>query len=637
MNVVIVESPSKCKKIQTILNSEFGNDYKVIACCGHFRDIKKITSDYKIEFEIAQSKIRQYEMMRKNIEEANEIILASDDDREGEAIAWHICDTFNLNVERTKRILFHEITKEAIINGMRNLTYINMNLVNAQMTRMICDRWIGYKISPFLWRNIGNNKLSAGRCQTPTLNLVYLREREIKDYKPKFLFKINTFFYGSFNDNFLLRKEMTELEECKEFLEKTRTFIHKVINIKEKESFRNSTEPFCTSSLQQHCSSIFSWSPVSTMKLAQSLYEKGFITYHRTESKSIAKEFKEKIKKWVIEKYGEEYSKMREDKKIKDMAHECIRPTDIENKDKELNDMERKLYKVIWTRTIESEMSSCKLNIFSISISSPLKNIYYERSYEEVLFLGYKILSEKRENTNDKVYRRCKEGEEIDWKSSRVEQSLKEMKQHYTEGQIIKLLDDKNIGRPSTFSSFIDKIQSRDYVRKGNYTSKGVELYQLELIKDKDMIKESKREKKITERSKIILEDLGEKVCEYLYNNFDKFFNFEYTAKMEDDLDKIAIGKLNKNDFLSRLDKELSFTFDNTSKPIIRTISFDNLPEIEEIHIYRGKNNLSDYVYIKKRHVKRPSFISLKNFSLDYKLCNDSDILEFCNLKSENF
>ena len=637
MNIVIVESPSKCQKIQSILTSEFGNDYKVIACCGHFRDIKTITPDFQIHFEITPSKFRQYDNMKKNIQDANEIILASDDDREGEAIAWHICDTFNLNIESTKRILFHEITKDAIVNGMNNPTIINMDLVNAQMTRMICDRWIGYKISPFLWKNIGNNKLSAGRCQTPTLNLVYLREKEVINYQPEFAFKTNTFFLEPFHENFSLKKELTTLEECKDFLEKTKNFSHKITNSKEKESSRNPSEPFSTSSLQQYCSSTFSWSPVNTMKLAQSLYEKGFITYHRTESKSIAKEFKEKIKKWVIEKYGSEYSFSRVEKQKKDMAHECIRPTNIENDEKELNEMEKKLYKAIWHRTIESEMSSSKLNIFTIYISSPIENVFYEKSFDEVLFLGYKILNPQKEDTKERKYKECKIGEEVEWKNIKIEQSLKETKQHYTEGQIIKLLDEKKIGRPSTFSSFVDKIQTRNYVKKGNYTSKGVELYQLEMTEKTGKIKEKKTEKKTTEKSKIILEELGEKVCEYLYQNFDRFFNFDYTAKMEADMDEIAEGKLDKTIFLSQLQKDLNFSFDNVSKPIIRTISFDNLPEIEEIHIYRGKNNLSDYVYIKKKDVKKPSFISLRNFSLDYKKCSDQDILEFCNLKSENF
>jgi DNA topoisomerase-1 len=636
MNIVIVESPSKCQKIQSILTNEFGNDYKVIACCGHFRDIKTITSDFKIHFEITPSKFRQYDMMKKYIQDANDIILASDDDREGEAIAWHICDTFNLNIENTKRIIFHEITRDAIVKGMNNPTIINMDLVNAQMTRMICDRWIGYKISPFLWKNIGNNKLSAGRCQTPTLNLVYLREKEIKNYEPKFSFKTNIFFLEPFNDNFSLKKEMTSLEECKDFLEKTKTFIHKIISSKEKESFRNASEPFCTSSLQQYCSSTFSWSPVNTMKLAQSLYEKGFITYHRTESKYIANEFKEKIKKWVIEKYGEEYSKSRVDKQKKEMAHECIRPTSIENEEKELNEMEKKLYKAIWHRTIESEMSPCKLNVFTINISSPIENTFYEKSFDEIIFLGYKILNQQKEDTKGQKYKESKVDDEIDWKNIKIEQSLKETKQHYTEGQIIKLLDEKKIGRPSTFSSFVDKIQTRNYVKKGNYTSKGFELYQLEMTKNTKKIKEKKTEKKTTEKSKIILENLGEKVCEYLYENFDRFFNFDYTAKMEENLDEIAEGKLNKIDFLTQLQKQLNWNFDNVSKPIIRTISFENLPEIEEIHIYKGKNNLSDYVYIKKRNVKKPSFISLKNFSLDYKTCNNNEILSFCNLKNEN-
>ena len=400
MKVLIVESPSKCKKILSILNKLYPNeDYDVIASCGHFRDIDKIDENYKIHFKVSPSKYKNVSNIDSKIKN-NDVIIATDDDREGEAIGWHICDYFNLNIQTTPRILFHEITSDAIQKAIEEPKNINMNIVKAQMARMICDRWIGYKISPFLWRNVGN-KLSAGRCQTPTLNLVYEREQDIKNNVPKIVFKTQTFFNEPVSDFVNFKKDFVDEKSVREFIEKSKTFEHKITSFTNKEGNRRPPVPFCTSTLQQFCSNMFNWSPDKTMKIAQSLYEKGKITYHRTESTAIAEEFKKKIIEYVKTEWGEEYisktNKKSKKENDKQLAHECIRPTNIIIEDNELENDEKKLLKNIWKYAIQSCMSDCILKIYSLKINSPINKIFYEKNIEKISFLGFKILdSEKK-------------------------------------------------------------------------------------------------------------------------------------------------------------------------------------------------------------------------------------------------
>jgi len=630
MKVLIVESPSKCKKILSILNKLYPNeDYDVIASCGHFRDIDKIDENYKIHFKVSPSKYKNVSNIDSKIKN-NDVIIATDDDREGEAIGWHICDYFNLDIQTTPRILFHEITSEAIQKAIEEPKNINMNIVKAQMARMICDRWIGYKISPFLWRNVGN-KLSAGRCQTPTLNLVYEREQDIKNNVPKIVFKTQTFFNEPVNDFVNFKKDFVDEKSVREFIEKSKTFEHKITSFTNKEGNRRPPVPFCTSTLQQFCSNMFNWSPDKTMKIAQSLYEKGKITYHRTESTAIAEEFKKKIIEYVKTEWGEEYisktNKKSKKENDKQLAHECIRPTNIIIEDNELENDEKKLLKNIWKYAIQSCMSDCILKIYSLKINSPINKIFYEKNIEKISFSGFKILDSEKKS-KEQLEIQIEKNIIVDFKLIKSEQSLKDTKLHYNEGQIIKLLDEKQIGRPSTFSSFVDKIKNRKYVEKTNYKGKNYDLLCIQYLKKENQYIEKKNAKISEEKSKIVLSELGDSVCKFLYDNFEHFFNYNYTARMESDLDKIADGTLDDFKFLDDLNMEIQTKLKVEPK-IERVKETSILRSFLNFSIRKGKNNQSDYIFYKNDKMTKPKFISLKNFESNYLECSEEIINDY--------
>lgn len=615
MRAIIVESPSKCKKIQSILQELYPIEtFRVIATCGHFRDIKSIDDQsFSIHFEITPSKISTVQNLRKTIQDAEETIIATDDDREGESIGWHVCELFHLHLSHTKRIKFHEITSEALFHAMEHPDRINKNIVEAQMTRMICDRWIGYKISPFLWNKINNTKLSAGRCQTPTLKLIEERETEISKTIPNVLYKIRGVFQGL---EFSLRKELETHQQCMTFLDQSKLFEHEIIHNKARTSTRKPPDCFTTSTLQQNTSTLYSWSPVHTMSLAQSLYEKGFITYHRTESKLIAKEFQEKILNHIRTTYGDEYCGNMKGPSKSTTAHECIRPTKITQSIENITTDENRLYKLIWTQTIQSMMKDAKIHIRCIRISCPIKKTYYEKSFETIDFLGFKILENKSKTTKQDF----QSGEKMVLTTLTMEQHVKDIKSHYTEGQIVKLLDEKKIGRPSTFSTFVNKILSRSYAEKGKFH---FGKFQLEQIKctfpnEPEITTHTKEHE---ETNKIILTKLGKQVCELLYENFSELFNYEYTATMEETLDKIATGNLDRNPFLQELKKNLDTI--SISK-YLRTL-LD--PDFYQINIRKGK--FGNYLFLQKSKEEKPTFLSLSDFSHDYLKCDETLVFDF--------
>lgn len=638
MLLLLVESPSKCKKIESFLKDKYDN-VKVLATCGHFREVTSIKSDFTIQYKVIYSKIKQIASVKREYDP--EIILATDNDREGEAIAWHICDYFDLSVPNTKRILFNEITKKALLESLENPVRINMSIVEAQMARVICDRWIGYKFTPSLWNQFSKYKnVSAGRCQTPTLLLVKEREDEIKNGKHEFIFptemttenKISLHLNKPLAPEFQKEKDdESNLEENDEychvttFLKKSKNWQHKVVQIQKKDATRNSPPPFCTSSLQQYCSTTMGWSPTVTMKLAQTLYEKGCITYHRTESTVMATSFVESANKWIEEKFGKEYIK-KDQKKSKPGAHECIRPTSVEKKKME-GAQEKKLYEAIWTRTIQSLMSACELEISTVKIDSPeYPKLFYEKPFENIKFSGFRILNEKENAASPKSIP-FQENDLISFEKIMTKESIKKKILHYNEGQLVKLLDEKKIGRPSTFSSFVQKIQDREYVSKKNYESDTFLLKQWTLKGGK--ITKSTKKDKISEKQKIIMQDKGNEICAFLYQNYEMFFNYQYTAQMEEQLDTIADGKMNKNVFLLDLKQKLdNFEIPKSSKkneslhnPIVydlRTINNDLL-------IKPGKNGWSDYIFDKKTK----KCTSLKNFKGDYLTCAETELQIF--------
>ena len=589
--LVIVESPAKCQKIEKFL----GSGYKVMGSFGHITHLSSLKqidfeNNYKPTFEIIESKQSQISKLKKAIQNSNEIILATDDDREGEAIAWHIAQTFSLNVSTTKRIIFHEITERAIKNAIANPTTINMNMVYAQQGRQILDLIVGFKITPLLWKHIVSNtknSLSAGRCQSPALRLVYDNYKEIQQSPGKLSF--NTIgYFTSKNISFALNFNHLSHEAIKDFLEKSKLFDHILSREKEKEVSKNPPQPFTTSGLQQSANNNLHISPKETMALAQKLYEGGYITYMRTDSKVYSEDFVNETKDYISSNYNENYinpnyknliqnkdneeinnnneEKEKQKKstktKIKEKsgkkndvpaaqeAHEAIRPTHIDTinipEDEDVfTAKHRKLYKLIWSNTLESLMAPAIYKQLLLKISAP-ENLYYKYTSEENIFPGWKVVNGVEEEKYYNFLKTIKEGF-IQYKKITSKQTLKDLKSHYTEARLVQLLEQKGIGRPSTFSSLIDKIQERKYVNRENITGKKLEIidYNMDYVDGKggEIIKEEKGEKEFgNEKNKLVITQTGIFVIEFLIKYFDSLFNYDYTKCMEDELDVIAKG-----------------------------------------------------------------------------------------------
>ena len=634
-SLVIVESPAKCKKIEKFL----GAGYRVEASYGHLTslpDLKHIDfeNNFKPEFVPIESKMRQISALRKAISTADRVIIATDDDREGEAIGWHICALFKLPVADTERIIFHEITETAIKRAIQTPTRLNMDVIYAQQARQILDLIVGFKISPILWKNIvfnAKNSLSAGRCQTPALRLVYDNYREINDNCEagmKFVYKTRGIFTNK-SIEFTLNHDFTDKSTMEEFLEDSVSHAHIMTRMTEKTVSRNPPEPLITSTIQQTANNIMHISPKDTMTICQRLYETGYITYMRTDCKVYSMEFLDTVKPYIARNYDSvisggdpKYStyihpdierltkseknepsnaktKAKESKESKDKkgakalkdgkdkdkdkdkdkeqnlaqeAHEAIRPTKIEiselPEDEEFSARERKLYKIIWTTTLESCMADAVYITMPIHISAPSisesssniledgskrdkskKAILYSYTSEYCIFKGWKIVkNEDDAMTRYFEYLKQLTGEKdagitVKYRKISSKQSIRDTKQHYTESKLVQLLDQRGIGRPSTFSAIIEKIMERNYVKRGNVEGKTVKTSDYEL--EDDEITEIEGERTFgNEKNKLVIQPIGIVVCEFLIQNFPQLFDYDYTKKMESDLDIIAKGEM---------------------------------------------------------------------------------------------
>jgi len=579
--LIIVESPAKCKKIEDYL----GSNYKCIASYGHLRSLDNLknidyANNFKPEFTIIEKKQQQINKLSKAIQSSSEVYIATDDDREGEAIGWHICQLFDLPIENTKRIIFHEVTKSALEQAVNNPTTINMNLVYAQQARQILDLIVGYTLSPLLWKHISRKSkqgLSAGRCQSPALKLIYDNQNEINENPGKLTYSLNGFFTSN-NLMFTLSKEFDDGKIVEEFLEESINFDHIIKKEKPKKVSKKSPEPFITSTLQQACNNEYHISPKETMSICQKLYEEGHITYMRTDSKVYSKEFIEKSKTYIQGKYGEEYisstidslsekksketkskekktkekgskekgtkKKKEEDNKAQE-AHEAIRPTDINTNsltDDKFSPREKKVYLLIWKNTIKSCMSEAIVNSLSCKISA-FMDCYYKYSCEEIVFLGWKIIdTTEKENPNYNLLLMIKDNSIIQYNKITAKNTLKSLKSHINEAKLVKLLEENGIGRPSTFSSLVDKIQERGYVKKDNVKGKKIECVDYELIENE--IEETTSEKEFgNEQNKLIIQPVGNMVIEFLTKHFDDIVGYDYTKNMENELDNIAKGE----------------------------------------------------------------------------------------------
>jgi len=560
--LVIVESPSKCSKIESFL----GSDYCCIASKGHIRTIEGLKSiDTKSTFEptfsIIDEKKGHVEFMRSVINHFSNsnIILASDDDREGEAIAWHICKVFDLPIETTKRIIFHEVTKNAIIEAVKSPTIVNMNLVHAQHARQVLDMIVGYKISPFLWKYLfhdKNNSLSAGRCQTPALRLIYDNEKEKRDKEMKYK-TVGQFF--SKNIAFDLNHEFENTEEAETFMNKSIGFSYSLSTGSQKEVKRSPPRPFNTSKLLQTASNTLHISPKETMSLCQQLYQDGHITYMRTESTKYAPVYLEQAKKHIISEYKKlEYLGNLEAIANKDAnnPHEAIRVTHLETKFiKSDNSRLSTMYKLIWRNSVESCMSDAVYKCTPIKITAPMDKTY-GYTVEIPIFLGWKKVNEKSQDSGDVGTEHQNDPGALLFYFQSLEQSKKPFThnavtssftvrnkhQHYTEASLITKLEDLGIGRPSTFATIVDTIQDRGYVKRMDLEGEKTKSKDFKLTGN--VLEITEREKVFgNEKNKLVLQNTGLMTIEFLTQHFQELFDYHYTKAMEDKLDFVSDGR----------------------------------------------------------------------------------------------
>ena len=587
-SLVIVESPAKCKKIEQYL----GPGYKCMASYGHIRELPSlknidIENNFNPSYLMIDNAIKRknIESLRKEIKSAREVILATDDDREGEAIAWHLCDVFKLDVNKTKRIIFHEITESALQQAVQNPTTLNLNLIHAQQARQILDVLVGFKVSPVLWKLVSqpkgkDNALSAGRCQTPALKLVYENQKEIDESTERKVYN-TTGYFTNLNLPFELNKQFEDEDEMIDFLDDSISFFHIYTCSQPIKVLKQPPEPFTTSRLQQVASNELHYSPKETMRICQLLYEGGYITYMRTDSKTYSVEFLDSTKEYITKTYDAQYigqllcgkcddnivkeavkkrGKKKENKtEFAQEAHEAIRPTNIslQNLPEEMDSKEKRMYKLIWTNTLESCMAAASFYSITANISAPL-NTKYSYTSELIDFPGWKIVENKfsRENKDYQYLQIITSNVAIQHKKIYSKVTIKGSKNHYTEAKLVQLLEEKGIGRPSTFSSLVDKIQERGYVKKEDIKGKEIICRDFELEAGEICEIENKREFG-NEKSKLVIQPLGIIVMEFLDKHFNKLFNYEYTRLMESALDKIAKGDLIWFEVCSSCNKEV--------------------------------------------------------------------------------
>ena len=572
--LVIVESPAKCGKIESFL----GQGYKCMASFGHIQELSGLASidfenNYTPRFNPCDSKKMQIDKLRKAILHSSEVLLATDDDREGEAIAWHICSLFDLNILTTKRIIFHEITKPAILNAVANPTRLNMDIVYAQQARQVLDLIVGYKISPILWKNItwnSKNGLSAGRCQTPALRLIYDNQKDIEASPGKMVYN-TTSYMTKLNLPFTLNMNFEGKENAEEFLEESVGHKHIFHRNPPKKTMKNPPVPFTTSTLQQKASNELHINPKETMSLCQKLYEQGYITYMRTDSTTYSKEFIASAKDYIGTKYGADYvhekiddlslskdskdskkpkkSKKESNKEDADKpkaqeAHEAIRPTkiDVLKVNDEMSAREKKMYILIWKNTVASCMSPAHYSSLTAKVSAPLSH-EYKYNCEQVIFPGWKKVMDYEEECKEYAYlKTIKQDSELSYNKITSKMTLKELKSHYTEAKLVQLLEEKGIGRPSTFSSLIDKIQERGYAIKKDVAGKKLACVDFEL--EGDELQEIVDERVFgNEKNKLVVQPVGILVLEFLTQHISKLFDYDYTKNMEQALDLIAKGE----------------------------------------------------------------------------------------------
>ena len=560
-NLVIVESATKAKTIEKIL----GQDFKVVSCVGHISDLPvkelgvDVKNDFKPKYVIPTEKKPIIRDLKKFVKDSDKVWLASDEDREGEAIAWHLYENLDLANKDYERIVFHEITKNAILNAIESPRDINFNLVNAQQARRVLDRLVGYELSPVLWRKVKAG-LSAGRVQSVSVRLIVEKEREIKNFKSKSSYKlIGVFENGA---GVKLKAELNEkyfsIIEVKQFLEKNYNSVFNVSSVDQKPAKKSPTPPFTTSTLQQEASRKLGFGVTRTMSTAQKLYEAGLITYMRTDSVTISNDAKTSIVQKIESKYGEDYVNTRDYKnknKSAQEAHEAVRPTDINVEEITSDYDQQRLYQLIWKRTISSQMSDAQIERTVVNINSETYSQFFVAKGEVIKFDGF--LRVYNEGTDDEfeeekgVLPLLAIDENLNLLSISSRESFSRPPSRYTEASLVKKLEELGIGRPATYATTISTIQNRGYIAKG--VNEGSERSYNFIEFSQDGINETQlKEKTGSNKGKLVPTDIGMIVNDFLVDNFNNILDYGFTAEVEKNFDKIATGDQDWTDIIKQ-------------------------------------------------------------------------------------
>ena len=576
-NLVIVESPAKAKTIEKYL----GKDFRVVSSFGHIRDLKKknlgidIENDFAPEYEIPKEKTKVVAELRKAAAQSKNIWIASDEDREGEAIAWHLASVLDLDLETTRRIVFHEITKDAITNAILNPRKVDMNLVHSQQARRILDRIVGYEISPVLWKKV-QPSLSAGRVQSVAVRLIVEREREIIAFKSESSFRVNGIFMTEKDksDSNLIRaeaaKKFPDENEAAKFLELCAASEYKVSPVTVKPGTRSPAPPFTTSTLQQEAYRKLGFSVSQTMTVAQKLYEAGKITYMRTDSTNLSKLALAKSREVIVAEFGEKYSKTRQFRtksKGAQEAHEAIRPAYPDVATISGNQNEKRLYELIWKRTIASQMADAEVERTTISIEMNNSPVLFSATGEVVKFDGFlKVYSESTDSEHGEeekaIIPPVKAGMPLFYETITATQRYTTPPPRYTEASLVKKLEELGIGRPSTYAPTISTIQKRGYVMRQDRPGMKRQIRIITLSKGKASVS-VKTEIAGKEKSKLFPQDIGMMVNDYLVESFPEIVDCNFTAEVEEQFDKIAEGKLKLTGMLEKFYNSFHKTIEN--------------------------------------------------------------------------
>ncbi|NTS41569.1 type I DNA topoisomerase [Flavisolibacter sp. BT320] len=562
-NLLIVESPAKAKTIEKIL----GPDFEVKSCFGHIRDLEKddmgidIKNNFRPRYVVPDEKLKVVSELKSIAKRSKEVWLATDEDREGEAISWHLCEVLGLDPEKTKRIVFHEITKPAIISAVEHPRTVNMNLVNAQQARRVLDRIVGFELSPVLWRKVSvKNNLSAGRVQSVAVRLIAEREREINAFESQSAYRVEALFSApdASNRTVTFKAEGTRFskaEDAEKFLKECIGATYKVKDVQVKPTRRSPAAPFITSTLQQEASRKLGYSVSRTMQLAQRLYESGKITYMRTDSVNLSQTAMDDIRKAITSSYGERYHKGRQYKNKNasaQEAHEAIRPTYMNNTTDD-DPETRRLYELIWKRTMASQMADAELEKTIAKIGVSTNNAELTAEGEVLKFEGF--LKVYREDVDDEdqdgdaasdqgsMLPPLRAGQALDFKEMKAIERFTRPAPRYTEASLVKKLEELGIGRPSTYAPTISTILKRGYVEKRD--KEGVQRkYNVFRLANDAITKKTETENTGAEKGKLFPTDLGLVVTDFLKQHFDDIMDYSFTARIEDEFDEVARGKI---------------------------------------------------------------------------------------------